>query len=81
MAFFRQHNLHTTDAHRKYTSRVAGMYKEKLSKQANAAMRKYGTDVSMAEIQSYSLSVWIVTFNKVPDWWMVWKYEQLKTFE
>ncbi|XP_072015617.1 ADP-ribosylation factor GTPase-activating protein 2-like isoform X2 [Amphiura filiformis] len=50
MAFFRQHGVSTTDAHRKYTSRAAGMYKEKVNKLAIGAMRKYGTDIHISEI-------------------------------
>ncbi|XP_065051232.1 ADP-ribosylation factor GTPase-activating protein 3-like isoform X2 [Rhopilema esculentum] len=44
-AFFRQHNLTTTDAVAKYNSRVAAMYREKLSSLAQKACQQYGTSV------------------------------------
>ncbi|XP_066920146.1 ADP-ribosylation factor GTPase-activating protein 2-like [Clytia hemisphaerica] len=42
-AFFRQHNLTTSDAGVKYKSRVASMYRDKLSQLAQKAMKEYGT--------------------------------------
>lgn len=45
-AFFRQHGCSTNDTNAKYNSRAAQMYREKIRQQANAALAKYGTDVS-----------------------------------
>ncbi len=45
--FFRQHGTSTSDANKKYHSRAAQLYKEKIKTLAAAAMRKYGTDVSV----------------------------------
>ncbi|XP_033629271.1 ADP-ribosylation factor GTPase-activating protein 2-like isoform X1 [Asterias rubens] len=42
--FFRQHGTSTADANKKYHSRAAQLYKEKIKTLAAAAMRKYGTD-------------------------------------
>ncbi|XP_046845681.1 ADP-ribosylation factor GTPase-activating protein 2-like isoform X2 [Xenia sp. Carnegie-2017] len=44
-AFFRQHNLNTNDAKAKYNSRVANMYREKLSSLAQKAHKQYGSQV------------------------------------
>ncbi|CAG4987307.1 unnamed protein product [Colias eurytheme] len=41
--FFRTHGLVTDDARQKYSSRVAQMYKDKLSAQSEQAMKTYGT--------------------------------------
>lgn len=46
-AFFRQHGCSTNDTNAKYNSRAAQMYREKIRQQANAALSKYGTDVSV----------------------------------
>uniref|UniRef100_A0A7N9ASD8 ADP-ribosylation factor GTPase-activating protein 2 n=1 Tax=Mastacembelus armatus TaxID=205130 RepID=A0A7N9ASD8_9TELE len=46
-AFFRQHGCSTNDTNAKYNSRAAQMYREKIRQQANAALSKYGTDVSI----------------------------------
>uniref|UniRef100_A0AAX7UHJ6 ADP-ribosylation factor GTPase-activating protein 2 n=1 Tax=Astatotilapia calliptera TaxID=8154 RepID=A0AAX7UHJ6_ASTCA len=45
-AFFRQHGCSTNDTNAKYNSRAAQMYREKIRQLANAALSKYGTDVS-----------------------------------
>ena len=42
-AFFRQHNLTTTDGGQKYKSRVASMYKEKLNQLVAKSLREEGT--------------------------------------
>jgi len=42
-AFFRQHNLTTSDAAAKYKSRVATMYREKLLSLSHKAMKEFGT--------------------------------------
>ncbi|XP_022111411.1 ADP-ribosylation factor GTPase-activating protein 2-like [Acanthaster planci] len=42
--FFRQHGTSTTDANKKYNSRAAQLYREKIKSLAAAAMRKYGTE-------------------------------------
>jgi len=42
-AFFRQHNLTTTDAGQKYKSRVASMYREKLDQLVNKSLQEVGT--------------------------------------
>uniref|UniRef100_A0A8C1EG15 ADP-ribosylation factor GTPase-activating protein 2 n=1 Tax=Cyprinus carpio carpio TaxID=630221 RepID=A0A8C1EG15_CYPCA len=47
MAFFRQHGCTTNDTNAKYNSRAAQMYREKIRQLANAALSKYGTDVSI----------------------------------
>lgn len=46
-AFFRQHGCSTNDTNAKYNSRAAQMYREKIRQLANAALSKYGTDVSL----------------------------------
>eukprot|EP00063_Salmo_salar_P008335 XP_013983170.1 PREDICTED: ADP-ribosylation factor GTPase-activating protein 2-like [Salmo salar] len=46
-AFFRQHGCSTNDTTTKYNSRAAQMYREKIRQQANTALSKYGSDVSM----------------------------------
>lgn len=46
-AFFRQHGCSTNDTNAKYNSRAAQMYREKIRQLANAALAKYGTDVSL----------------------------------
>lgn len=45
-AFFRQHGCSTKDTNAKYNSRAAQMYREKIRQLANAALSKYGTEVS-----------------------------------
>uniref|UniRef100_A0A8C1A1K3 ADP-ribosylation factor GTPase-activating protein 2 n=1 Tax=Cyprinus carpio carpio TaxID=630221 RepID=A0A8C1A1K3_CYPCA len=47
MGFFRQHGCTTNDTNAKYNSRAAQMYREKIRQLANAALSKYGTDVSI----------------------------------
>lgn len=49
LAYFRQHGCSTNDTNAKYNSRAAQMYREKIRQQANAALSKYGTDVSMSQ--------------------------------
>lgn len=56
-AFFRQHGCSTNDTNAKYNSRAAQMYREKIRQQANAAMSKYGTDVSLSEVNEFGLVV------------------------
>lgn len=46
-AFFRQHGCSTNDTNAKYNSRAAQMYREKIRQLANAALSRYGTDVSL----------------------------------
>nr|XP_029508305.1 ADP-ribosylation factor GTPase-activating protein 2-like [Oncorhynchus nerka] len=46
-AFFRQHGCSTNDTTAKYNSRAAQMYREKIRQQANTALSKYGSDVSV----------------------------------
>lgn len=45
-AYFRQHGCTTKEAHAKYNSRAAQLYREKLAGMAAAAQKKYGTEVS-----------------------------------
>lgn len=52
-AFFRQHGCSTNDTNAKYNSRAAQMYREKIRQQANAALSKYGTDVSINEVEEF----------------------------
>lgn len=49
-AFFRQHGCSTNDTNAKYNSRAAQMYREKIRQLANAALSKYGTDVSVNQV-------------------------------
>lgn len=51
-AFFRQHGCTTNDTNAKYNSRAAQMYREKIRQQANAALSKYGTDVSINAVDT-----------------------------
>lgn len=51
-AFFRQHGCSTNDTNAKYNSRAAQLYREKIRQQANAALSKYGTDVSMNQVET-----------------------------
>uniref|UniRef100_A0A671XAH8 ADP-ribosylation factor GTPase-activating protein 2 n=1 Tax=Sparus aurata TaxID=8175 RepID=A0A671XAH8_SPAAU len=51
-AFFRQHGCSTNDTNAKYNSRAAQMYREKIRQQANAALSKYGTDVSIGQMKT-----------------------------
>jgi len=44
--FFRAHNCSSTDAQVKYNSRAAQLYRDKLSAQAQQAMKVHGTKVS-----------------------------------
>ena len=44
-AYFRQHGCTTKEAHAKYNSRAAQLYREKLGGMAAAAQKKYGTEV------------------------------------
>uniref|UniRef100_A0A671R608 ADP-ribosylation factor GTPase-activating protein 2 n=1 Tax=Sinocyclocheilus anshuiensis TaxID=1608454 RepID=A0A671R608_9TELE len=50
MGFFRQHGCTTNDTNAKYNSRAAQMYREKIRQLANAALSKYGTDVSITNL-------------------------------
>ncbi|XP_047027992.1 ADP-ribosylation factor GTPase-activating protein 3 [Helicoverpa zea] len=43
--FFRTHGLSTEDARQKYSSRVAQMYRDKLSAMSEQAMKTYGTKI------------------------------------
>lgn len=52
-AFFRQHGCSTNDTNAKYNSRAAQMYREKIRQLANAALSKYGTDVSINEGKTF----------------------------
>ena len=45
MTYFRQHGCTTKEAHAKYNSRAAQLYREKLHGLAIAAHKKYGTNV------------------------------------
>ena len=44
-AYFRQHGCTTKEAHAKYNSRAASLYREKLAGLAATAQKKYGTQV------------------------------------
>ncbi|XP_078000490.1 ADP-ribosylation factor GTPase-activating protein 2-like isoform X2 [Glandiceps talaboti] len=54
MVFFRQHGCTTNDTNAKYNSRAAQMYKEKVKKNANDAMRKFGTQLHIDGGASHS---------------------------
>lgn len=45
--FFRTHGLSTEDARQKYSSRVAQMYRDKLSAMSEQAMKTYGTKLHL----------------------------------
>ncbi|XP_063895580.1 ADP-ribosylation factor GTPase-activating protein 3 isoform X2 [Helicoverpa armigera] len=45
--FFRTHGLSTEDARQKYSSRVAQMYRDKLSTMSEQAMKTYGTKLHL----------------------------------
>ena len=46
-AYFRQHGCSTKEAHAKYNSRAAQLYREKLSNLALAAHKKHGTELNV----------------------------------
>lgn len=43
--FFKQYESTSKDAHQKYNSRAAQLYKDKLASIASSAMRQYGTEL------------------------------------
>jgi len=49
-AFFRQHNCVSKDAQQKYNSRAAQLYREKLSQSAKQAMKIYGTQLFLDQV-------------------------------
>lgn len=51
--FFRAHNCTSTDAQVKYNSRAAQLYRDKLTAQAQQAMKVHGTKVSHPTIQPH----------------------------
>lgn len=51
--FFRTHGLSTDDARQKYSSRVAQMYRDKLSAMSEQAMKTYGSKVSVVLLIIY----------------------------
>lgn len=58
--FFRQHNCTTTDAHQKYNSRAAQLYRDKLNTAAQQAIKKYGTNVSSLKLGHYMLLICVL---------------------
>ncbi|XP_038218745.1 ADP-ribosylation factor GTPase-activating protein 2 [Zerene cesonia] len=63
--YFRTHGLVTDDARQKYNSRVAQMYKDKLSALSEQAMKTYGTKL---HIDAASAEVKESKENKEVDW-------------
>ncbi|VDM20038.1 unnamed protein product [Hydatigera taeniaeformis] len=51
IAFFQQHGGMLDDIKRKYSSRAAQLYRNKIETLANDAMRTYGTQVRFIDIQ------------------------------
>ena len=66
--FFQQHDCVFKDAHKKYNSRAAQLYKEKLLHQATAAMRQYGTDLTI-QIPQVSIVQATETASTSVDFW------------
>lgn len=54
--FFRSHGLATEDARQKYSSRVAQLYRDKLSAMSEQAMKTYGTKVRTVLTYKYNIS-------------------------
>ncbi|XP_074598164.1 ADP-ribosylation factor GTPase-activating protein 2-like isoform X2 [Brevipalpus obovatus] len=52
--FFQQHDCTVKDVQQKYNSRAAHLYKDKLSSQASAAMRQYGTQLFISSASNSS---------------------------
>lgn len=50
VAFFQQHGGMLDDIKQRYSSRAARLYKNKIEKLANDAMRTYGTQVGLAGV-------------------------------
>ncbi|XP_065201232.1 ADP-ribosylation factor GTPase-activating protein 2 isoform X1 [Planococcus citri] len=49
-SFFRQHNCTSNDAQQKYNSRAAQLYKDKLSQSATQALKTYGTQLMIDNV-------------------------------
>nr|XP_002740329.1 PREDICTED: ADP-ribosylation factor GTPase-activating protein 2-like isoform X1 [Saccoglossus kowalevskii] len=64
IGFFRQHGCNTNDTNAKYHSRAAQLYKDKLKKLGNDAMRKYGAQLHIDGVGSQSPVVKEVDFWK-----------------
>jgi ADP-ribosylation factor GTPase-activating protein 2/3 len=63
-AYFRSHGCTTKEAHAKYNSRAANMYKEKLSTLASSTQRMYGTQVGLL-IVSHVMSLLIYSCSLI----------------
>jgi len=55
-AFFRQHNLTTSDSSAKYKSRVAAMYREKVASLAHKACAQYGKNIIHIDTHHHAVS-------------------------